>query len=295
VLITTFIRARDAPNKIQLLWGMHDGAAPDFTATNWRHGGLAEYALVPLENVFALNESRLLSSPTSDAPSLGHAMADLLLINRQLVGYAGLRALGVQAGHSVIIAPATGAYSGAAVGVAVAMGLRVVAVGRNASELARLQSGTEAGRVEIAHISGDGEGDARTIADAVRKVSGAKGVDAYLDLSPAQASGATYFAPCFDAVRSYGRVCLMGVLGDNVPVPYVKAVFKNLTIKAQYMFEREHVEDIIKLVESGLLPLGQKAGCELVGTFGLQQGNEALKFAQGKSGVGKIIAVAPWG
>lgn len=246
-------------------------------ANNYRHAGFAEFALVPLENAHPLNEHRLCTE-------LGYTIPELLYLHMQLVTYGGFRGINLQAGEQVIIAPATGEYSGAAVGVAVAMGARVVAVGRKVSVLKQLQARFSS--VEIVQVTGDVEADT-----AFLKQFGE--VDAYLDISPVQAGESTHLTSCFGALRSGGRASLMGVVGSDLKVPYVMLMGKGITVKGQFMYERKDVVSLIKLAESGVLKLGKEIGSEIVGSFKLHEYEEGLKTAQENHAVGKLTVFEP--
>jgi D-arabinose 1-dehydrogenase-like Zn-dependent alcohol dehydrogenase len=281
VLIESFFRARDDPN-VQILWGTFDGPSPaskKFMADNWALGAFAEYTLAPLENVHALNEAVLCGE-------LGYSPQDLLQLPVQLVAYGGLRSIGLQAGETVIVAPATGSFSGAAVHVAVAMGARVIAMGRKREVLEELQKVHGEGRVKIVVNTGNVETDT-----AALKQFGQ--VDAYLDLSPVQANGSTHIRSCFQAVKQYGRVSLMGVVTDDIALPYSYAVWHSLTIKGLYMYERADVKALIKLAESGVLKLGEAAGMKTLGTFGLEEIDKAFQLAASDKRAGRLVAVAP--
>lgn len=281
VLVDCFFRGRDNPD-IQLLWGLYDGPTPaskKLMADNWRNGCFAEYARVPLENTFALNELIL-------CHQLGYSIPELIYLHIQLITYGGMRGIDLKAGETIIIAPATGGYSGAAVGVAIAMGARVIATGRNTAVLERLAATFPPGRVCVAPMKGDLEADKATL-----KSFGP--ADAYLDISPAQAAGSTHHAACFDALRPYGRASLMGVVGSDIAVPHVVATFKNLTIRGQYMYEREDVLGLIKLAETGVLKVGEAVGSRVVGTYKLEQIQEAFKCAEENGNAGEIVVLEP--
>lgn len=127
VLLDPHIRARDDPN-VQMLWGAGvfggNPAAHKLMDGPWRNGMFAEYTRAPLENCYALNEAVLMGSPLSGG--LGYSVGDLALLTRHTVVYGGFRGIDLKAGETVIVAPATGVYSGAAVEVASAMGARVL-------------------------------------------------------------------------------------------------------------------------------------------------------------------------
>jgi NADPH:quinone reductase-like Zn-dependent oxidoreductase len=89
----------------------------------WRDWTYAEYAKVPLENCFPLDEARLLGSV--ETGGLGYSLENLTQIPRLLVPHGGLADIKLQAGETIIIAPATGMFGGRAVEVALAMGAKV--------------------------------------------------------------------------------------------------------------------------------------------------------------------------
>lgn len=91
----------------------------------WRDSTYAEYAKVPLENCFPLDEQRLLGKLGSAEDGLGYTIEDIAYFPRPLVPYGGLVDIRLQAGETIIIAPATGSFGGAAVDAAVAMGATV--------------------------------------------------------------------------------------------------------------------------------------------------------------------------
>lgn len=271
VVVEPFVRGRDNPN-VQILWGLGvfggDPAAIALAEGAWRDGVSAEYARTPLENTHALNEKLLLGNPADGG--LGYTLADLTYIVRCAVPYGGFRGINLQAGETVIVAPATGAYSSAAVEVAIAMGAKVIAVGRNLSKLQKVAAISP--RVSIYEMKNDPAIDIQAL-----RAFGT--IDAFLDLSPHIANETTHVGSCIMAVRPYGRISLMGVLSKNIDVPYGMAVLNNLTIRGQYMYEREDIVNLIKLVESGVLKLGKEAGHEVVGRYGLDQFGEAIECA----------------
>lgn len=270
VTMESFIRGRD-DSYVQVLWGMgvfgQDPKAKKLIE-EWRDGVLAEYVRAPLENVYALNEKRLLGSPAEGG--LGYSLGDLLVLARHLVPYGGFRGIDLKPGETVIVAPATGIFTSAAVEVASAMGARIIAVSRNLPKLKKLAAANQ--RVEIVQTSGDYEED-------LTKIKAFGPIDAYLDLSPKEANGSSHVRACLMSLRNYGRASLMGVLTNDIDISYMTAVLNNLTIRGQYMYERNDVKGLIALVESGLLKLGKAGGYEIVGEFSIDQWDEGVKVA----------------
>lgn len=285
VMLEPHIRGRDNPD-VQILWGTGVfGANPmakKLMEDSWRNGLYAEYARAPLENCYALNEKVLLGSPAEGG--LGYSIADLTCLSRQLVAYGGLRGIDLKAGETVIVAPATGAYSGAAVQVASAMGARVIAVGRNLNTLHKIAAANA--RVNIVQLKGNFEEDLASLQQFGP-------VDAYIDISPAAANDSTHVRSCLMALKQYGRASLMGVIQKDIAVPYVMAVLNNLTIRGQYMYEREDARGIIKLAEAGVLKLGKSAGHEVVAQVPLEEWEKGLEIARQNSEAGKIVLFTP--
>ncbi|KAH8901616.1 NAD(P)-binding protein [Thozetella sp. PMI_491] len=283
VMLEPFIRGRDDP-MTEIVFGIFEGLTPAAKrlAKTWRNGTFAEYVRSPLENTWALNEARLCGPPARNG--LGYSTDDLLYLASQVVPYGGLRSLGLRAGERLVVAPATGSFSGAAVGIATAMGASVIAVGRNLVKLESLRSKYPS--VTIVQISGNTEEDAAAI-----KQGGP--VDAYLDLSPPAAAASTHVRSCFMALRQYGRACLMGLLSNDLAMPYQMAVWKNLTISGRYMYERQDVRELIAMAEAGVLKLGSAAKIEIVGKFGLYQIDTAFKTAKEHADAGKLCIINP--
>jgi D-arabinose 1-dehydrogenase-like Zn-dependent alcohol dehydrogenase len=207
VFVDCVIRGRDDPSAI-ILSGITEGASEGSRKLmhgEWRDSTYAEYVKAPLESCFPLNESFLCGSPTGGG--LGYEVERLAYISALLVPYGGLRDIRLEPGETVIIAPATGQFGGAAVLVVLAMGARVIAMGRNTEALAKLK--TLSRRVETVRITGNQEEEMT----ALQKFGSA---DAFFDISPRQASNSTHIKsailspPCWKGVI-HGRT--IGGLG----------------------------------------------------------------------------------
>lgn len=133
----------------------------------------AEYAKVPLENVYALDEERLLGD--SAKGGLGYTVEDLPYMYRLLVPFGGFRDVDLKVGETILIGPATGPYGTAAVSLALALGANVVAMGRNGQVLEKLAATSE--RVKTVQLTGDVKTDTAAI-----KQHGP--IDVFFDSSP---------------------------------------------------------------------------------------------------------------
>lgn len=111
--------------------------------------------------------------------NLGYRIAeDLQDLSRLLVPYGGLKDISLQPGETIIVAPAAGAFDSAAMKCALAMGARVIALGRNLEALKTLASkSSHPERVECVQLANDVPTDLKALQAFGR-------IDAYLDISP---------------------------------------------------------------------------------------------------------------
>lgn len=124
----------------------------------------------------------------------------------------------------MLISGATGTYGGAAVAVALAMGAgRVIAPGRNRAALADLER-RFGDRVRTVVLCGKEDEDRA----AMLAVAGP--VDLVLDLLPPSASVAAVRAAAM-TVREFGRVVLMGGIGDELALPYPWLMLNSVTVR----------------------------------------------------------------
>lgn len=215
---------------------------------------------------------------------------DLCLLPVCLVPFGGLCEVDVRPGEVVIIGPATGRYGGAAVSVALAMGAIVIATGRNKDALKNLEKIHDTTRLKTVQLTGHSETDTESFRAAIDKPDGA---DVYLDISPPAAQGSSLTASGIRALRAFGRCIIMGGNSGNVDFPYLEIMFKSIRIQGRFMYDRQHVQRLIQMAESGLLPLGKNAGVTQTEVFGLEQVEEALEAASKLSGWGGHVVLKP--
>ncbi|KAI1395168.1 alcohol dehydrogenase GroES domain-containing protein [Hypoxylon fuscum] len=240
------------------------------------HGLWAELVKVPLENALPINEAAL--------QRLQIPLRDFAFYPQLVIPYGGFRDVGLTAGETVLIAPATGNFGGGAVHVALAMGARVIAMGRNEKILAELK-GLAPGKVETVVLSGSVQTDVANIAKYGP-------VDVFQDFSPPMATNKSHIQAGILSVRPGGRINLMGNVKD-LEIPYSVVVFSNLTIRGTLMYTREQALDFIKLVESGTLKLGPEAGLKTKGVFKLEEWEVALETSAKEAGAGTAVYFAP--
>ncbi|KAF2179431.1 GroES-like protein [Zopfia rhizophila CBS 207.26] len=283
VYIDCTIRSRDNPSDVFLM-GLHEGfsdGSRKLMSEVWRNGSWAEYCRVPLENVYPLKEDRLIGE-------LGYREADLASLGRFLVVYGGLRDIGVQAGETVVVAPATGGFGGAAVMVAVAMGATVIAMARNETALNGLSSRFGPGKVKTVKIAGDVVMDA----EEVKKAAGGP-IDAAFDISPPMAVNSTHMKSCIMAMRHGGQISLMGGIRDDVAIPYHLIMHKDLVLKGKWMYGREDVQAVIKMVEAGLLKIGEPGGLKVANDYPFNDWEKAFDAAEKNAGWDTCVVMRP--
>lgn len=288
VMVDIDVHARDDPDT-RILWGMFDGNTPEskkLHADVWRNSSYAEYLRAPLENTYALDE-KILCGPVEEG-GFGYSFSDLVNIASHTVPYGGLRSINFQPGQTLVVSPATGMFSGAAVATGLAMGGTVIAASRSAEGLEKVKKIFPQVRTVV--LSGDVQPDT----DAILAANGNRPVDAFLELSPPAATGSTLITSCMLAVKPYGHICLMGGRSDaSIPCPWTMLVYRNLTIKGGFMYEREDVWALVRLFESGRLKLGEKNGFGVAGTFGLDEWDACADLAIANKGFGSIAVVTP--
>ncbi|EXJ57850.1 uncharacterized protein A1O5_12408 [Cladophialophora psammophila CBS 110553] len=247
------IHARDDPDSLfvtAIHEGMNDRSKKLITDV-WRDGVFAQYAKIPLENCIPLDETKL-------CRQLGYTTNDLMDIK-------------LEPGETVVVCPATGGFGGAGVQVAVAMGARVIAMGRDEEELARLsahiKSGTPRASIETVKLTGDLETD--TVA-----LQAFGTIDAVIDFTPPFACKSTHLKSAVEDVIDY------------------KVMALNITLKGKLMYEREDVVLFVKMLESGLFPRGKDFAD--VKAFAMEDWNEALDTAAEHIGIGKVVVIEPW-
>ncbi|GAB9132594.1 MULTISPECIES: zinc-binding dehydrogenase [Bradyrhizobium] len=204
---------------------------------DWRDGTLAEYVLVPKSIVTPVHE-------------LGsYAPAQLATLVRFAVPYGGLLRGRLAAGESLIVTGATGAYGGAAVLLAVALGAgRVVAAGRNPAKLDEITK-VAGSRVVPIVLSGDVETDAANLRTAANG-----GAHMAFDMvGNARDPNATLAA--LRALRGQGRMVLMGSMASPLPISYMEVMMKGLEIIGQFMYPADSFLKLLTLVRNDQLDI----------------------------------------
>jgi NADPH:quinone reductase-like Zn-dependent oxidoreductase len=112
--------------------------------------------------------------------------------------------IGIMAGETVLVLPATGFFSSTAIVAALALGAIVVAGSRSKEKLEALVKhfGEDGKRITPVILTGDVYVDAAALRAAT---PGGRGADAYIDYSPPVAAGTTHIEAGLLALKRYGR------------------------------------------------------------------------------------------
>ncbi|POR33515.1 Uncharacterized protein TPAR_06298 [Tolypocladium paradoxum] len=284
VFMSGLLRPRDNISVPPILQGMYMGATAESQALmegEWRNGSWAQLIKVPAESIHVLNEQAL-------TKGLGYDVEDLGYISTLAVAYGGLSDVGVRPGETVLVAPATGNFGSAAVFVALAMGAaKVIAMGRSQEKLRAVLEGA-GDRVVTVPITGNVEDDL-----AALQAHGP--IDVYFDISPPATGSFSHIKSGIMALRPKGRMSIMGGCTGDLELPYTMIVFKGLTLQGTFMYTRQQADELIKLVETGLLPIGKRGGIEIASKFPLERWEEAIEHAYNAGGPKKATYFVPNG
>jgi alcohol dehydrogenase len=237
----------------------------------YHHGAYAEQMMVPTENVTRIGDI--------DPADAGRWCG----LGRLLVPYGGLLAGDLKAGETLVVSGATGGFGGAGVAVALAMGAAtVVATGRNASTLDDLARRFGA-RVRPVQMTGVEADDRQNIIEA----AGGR-IDMVLDFLPREASASQAQAAIL-AVSAGGRVMLMGGVRSDLALNYNVLMHREITLRGVWMYPRDAIPRMVRMVRAGLIELGQFDLTE----FTLEQANAAVAHAAANAGPRQLTILRP--
>jgi len=203
---------------------------------DYADGTFAEYVVVP-------------ASSATPVPELALDPVQLAVAPRFLVPFGGLSRGRLAAGETVVVTGATGAFGGAAVLLALALGAaRVVAAGRNRDELAAI---ARVGGARVAPVALTGE--VASDAAALRSAAGGGAELAFDMVGRATDPSATLAA--LKSLRHRGRLVLMGSLEVPLPIDYRELMMNDLEIIGQFMYPGDAFRRLFELVHAGLLDL----------------------------------------
>lgn len=174
--------------------------------------------------------------------------------------------------------------------VALAVGARVVALGRSEGKLAEMARRLGVGeRFAYVVMTGELEVD---VAAILAKTEGRRGAEVFNDWTPGGMERPPYLEAGVRALKMGGRVVLSGGSSGNAVIPYTLAVHKNLSAAGQWVSSRRTLDRVVSMVTSGMLNIGVGSGAK-VATFGLGEHEEAIDHAEKTGGWKDYTVVTP--
>jgi alcohol dehydrogenase len=239
VLSSHFTAAENVTDPAQILIGITAfGSDAEKVQADWRDGTLAEYALWPAAAVTPVEGLSHLDS------------TQLAVLMRYIVPFGGLLRGRLAAGETLIVTGATGAYGGAAVLLAIAMGAgRVVAAGRNAAALDAVARAGGSRVVPVA-LTGDIQADAITLGAAANG-----GAQMAFDMVGA-ASDPNATLAALRSLRRGGRLVLMGSMSVPLPLSYMELMANSWEVIGNFMYPADAWRRLLDMVRAGLLDTG---------------------------------------
>ncbi|KAH9206217.1 chaperonin 10-like protein [Leptodontidium sp. 2 PMI_412] len=279
------VRGRDDPD-VMIMAGHLFGPTPasQNLGQAWRDGSLQQYQRLPLENLYRLDEQRLLGD-------LAYTPAMLTNIAYcSVAGGAILEAASLTIGETVIIGPCGGAFSGVAVELALAIGANVVALGRSEEKLWTMkQKLNNHPFLTCVVMTGDQTADAAAILKATPKGQGA---DVYNDWTPGGFETPLFLGAAVQTLKQGGRIVLSGGAQRISNMSYFLFLTRNLTMTAKWMCSRATLFKVIKAIEHGQLALSTEAGSKYT-VFPLEEYEQAAKHAAVNGAWRQYTVVAP--
>jgi alcohol dehydrogenase len=236
VVSSQFAAGENVPDPAQFLIGVTAfGAIAEAIQADWADGTLAEYALLPKTTLTPIEGLDQLTAE------------QLALTMRFIVPYGGLLRGRLAAGETLVVSGASGAYGGAAVLLALAIGAaRVIATGRNLKTLEVLAQ-LGGSRVVPVILTGDIQKDAA----AIRSASSGGAQMAFDMVGGANDPNSTLAA--LHSLRRGGRLVLMGSMNVPFPLPYMEMMSNNWEVIGNFMYPVDAYLRLFYLIRSGLL------------------------------------------
>lgn len=202
----------------------------------WRDGTYAEKAVLPVECL----------TPLGDAESIEPAL--LAYLSYLTIAYGGLLRGELHSGQTLIVNGATSNIGASAVLLALAMGVsKVVAVGRNQDTLEQLEQ-LDPKRVRSTPL----KGSASEYSERINAAAG--NADMVIDvLGEVNTSEPTI--ACINALRPQGIAVFVGGVKADIPLPYLKIMLTELTIRGSFMYPRHVPDEILRMIAAGILDL----------------------------------------
>jgi NADPH:quinone reductase-like Zn-dependent oxidoreductase len=227
-----------------------------------RAGGLAEYVVVPAENVIALASGDVELMLRVAALPIAYGTAQRMLVDRARLG----------AGETVVILGASGGVGVACVQLAKRAGARVIAVTSSEAKGERLRMLG----ADTVVVASDGEFGKRVWAE-----TGREGADVVVDYS-----GQATWPQSVRCTKRHGRLMTCGATSGHEAVTDLRYVWvREIDIRGSDGWTRDGLLELVGLVERGELDPVIHA------VFPLSRSGEALAELEHRRAFGKVLVV----
>ncbi|KAF2820289.1 NAD(P)-binding protein [Ophiobolus disseminans] len=271
VYVDPFLQGRDDAD-VAILLGHAEGMRPEGRALMekvWRNGALQKLLAAPLENCVHIDQDHL-------AGGTPYTPVELMTLLPYVVAAGPLiETANLQPGETVVIGPASGMYSGAAVEVALALGANVVALGRSEEKLAKMRETLgRSKRFQTVAMTGDIGADIAALQRVLPN-----GADVHSNWSPSGIKETLYVRTVSMALNQNARIVLSGQSETLTSLHPGLMVLKNILVTGKLMYSRSTVQGLMDLISLGLLDIGECAGA-VVRTYGLEYFSDALETTE---------------
>lgn len=209
----------------------------------WKHGGWAQYAVLPAQALVVVPDAIATSVPvTVLIRTLTLCVAHGAVVTR---GH-------LQAGQTVLVGGATGVHGLATVLVSLAAGASAVYVmGRSAAKLKPLTALSHRVKPVITGSAASSSAeDQKQLTAAMAEVNGK--ADVYVDFYPYLKDSALTTAGIL-ALKEKGIAVLGGGVQAAVTLPYFTILLKQLTLTGSVMYPQETISTVLRLLGSGAI------------------------------------------
>ena len=232
--------------------------------SRWKNGSFAEKAIYPVDCVTPILDEEV------------RPPVKLAILNILTVAYGALLKGNMTTGQTILVNGATGNIGAAVVVLSLLMGAnKVIAAGRDTAILSELSVLDK--RVIPYQLKEDSEQEPPSALSSE--------INIMVDASAAPNYASTKV--CLNALANKGVAVFVGGVRNDIPIPYMDIVRKELTIKGSFMYSKDVPAAILKLIGSGRLDLN----IFREHIFPLEQINSAISLAPQFKGLNYAVIV----
>eukprot|EP00850_Spirogloea_muscicola_P014668 SM000107S14034 [mRNA] locus=s107:4818:7256:- [translate_table: standard] len=275
VLLDPLFRTHNRCGQVQqILIGLFPLTPASKATEAWKNGTWATLAVLPAENLVLV------------PPTLAERPLKLVVANNMWVALGALKRGRLAAGERVLVVGAAGILGACAVQVAIALGAaQVFAVGRRRERQLQELAAICPGRITALPIN-----HSRDVEEQLQEAMQRGSVELVVDFQEHVETPRMTLA-ALAMLAQGGRAVFAGAVAAQVPVDYSWMIVKELEILGSFMYGPEAPAQVLRLIESGALPLDAYH----VEQFGLEDATAAMEVASTKKTPFDIVVLSPNG